>query len=129
VPQLLRDGCRWLATLKLSPSMRAVIARIDRDRSCLESKGLSAAGGPAFPSTPPDQTQPDGELIISSAHPTFIAFYADAAKAKRIEPVLKHDDAHMPVRLERRGAVTIAWSQAPAEDVRHTVWGCVTSTQ
>lgn len=129
VPQLLRDGCRWLAPLKLSPAMRAVIARIDSDRRCLESKGLSAAGGPAFSSSPPDPAQPDGELVIRSSHPTFIAFYTDAAKADRIEPVLRHDDAHMPVRLERRGAVTIAWSQAPAEDMRHTVWGCVTSTQ
>jgi hypothetical protein len=125
VPQLLRDGCRWLAPLKLSRSMRAVIARIDRDRGCLTSRGLRAAGGPAFPSRPPDRTQPDGELVISSAHPTFIAFYTDAAKAKRIEPALKRDDSGKHVLLERRGAVTIAWTQAPAGDLHHTVWGCV----
>jgi hypothetical protein len=126
VPQLLRGGCRWLAPLKLSPAMRALIARIESDRSCLTSKGLRAAGGPAFPSRPPDPTQPDGELVIRSAHPTFVAFYTDAARAKRIEPALRRDDAHMHVIVERRGAVTIAWSQAPAGDLHHTVWGCVT---
>jgi hypothetical protein len=126
VPQLLRDGCRWLAPLKLSRSMRAVIARIDSDRRCLTSKGLRAVGGPAFPSRPPDPTQPDGELVISSTHPTFIAFYTDAARAQRIEPALRRDDARMHVFLERRGAVTIAWSQAPAGGLHQTVWGCVT---
>src|SRR5690348_8129688 len=53
-PQLLRDGCRWLAPLKLSRSMSAVIGRIDSGRSCLTSKGLRAVGGPAFPTDPPD---------------------------------------------------------------------------
>jgi hypothetical protein len=126
VPQLLRDGCHLLTPLKLSRSMRAVTARIDRDRSCLTSKGLRAAGGPVFPSRPPDPGQPDGELVISSStHPTFIAFYTDAARAKRIEPALRREDAHKPVVLERRGAVTIAWTQAPAADLRRAVWGCV----
>jgi hypothetical protein len=125
VPQLLREGCRWLAPLKLSPATRAVIARIDSDRRCLSSKGMRAVGGPAFASSPPDPTQPAGELVISSTHPTFIAFYTDAARAARIEPALRREDAHVPVRLERRGAVTIAWSQAPAADLRAAVWACV----
>jgi hypothetical protein len=126
VPQLLRDGCRWLAPLKLSRAMRAVIARIDSGRSCLTSQGLHAVGGPAFPSRPPDPVQPDGELMISSSsHPTFIAFYTDAARAARIEPALRRDDAGKHVWLERRGAVTIVWSQSPAAALRHTIWGCV----
>ena len=126
VPQLVRDGCRWLTPLKLSRSMRAVIARIDRVRGCLTSKGMRAAGGSAFPSRPPDPVQPDGELVISSTHPTFIAFYADAARAARIEPALRREDSGKHVLIERRGAVTIAWSQAPAGEDRHAVWGCVT---
>jgi hypothetical protein len=126
VPQLLHDGCRWLTPLKLSRSMRAVIARIDSDRRCLTSKGLRVVGGPAFPSGPPDRTQPNGELVISSAHPTFIAFYTNAARAKRIEPALRRDDAHEQVRLERRGAVTIAWSETPTGELRSAVWDCVT---
>ena len=125
VPQLLRDGCRWLTPLKLTRSMRAVITRIDTGRSCLTSKGLHAVGGPAFPSRPADPAQPDGELVIRASHPTFIAFYTDAARAKRIEPVLRRDDAGEHLLLERRGAVTIAWTRAPADDVRQTVWGCV----
>ena len=125
VPQLLRDGCRWLAPLKLSRSMRAVIARIDSGRSCLTSKGLRAVGGPAFPSSPPDPMQPDGELVIGAGAPAFIAFYTDGARARRIEPALRRDDSGKHILLERRGAVTVAWSQAPAADLRHTVWGCV----
>jgi hypothetical protein len=126
VPQLLHDGCRWLTPLKLSRSMLAVIARIDSVRGCLTSEGLRAAGGPAFPSRPPDPAQPDGELVISSSHPTFIAFYTDTARAKRIEPVLRREDAHQPVLLERHGAVTIAWSQSPPGEDRHAVLACVT---
>jgi hypothetical protein len=125
VPQLLRDACRWLAPLKLSHSMHALIARIDSARGCLTSRGLHAVGGPAFATRPPDQAQPDGELVISSTHPAFIAFYTDAARAQRIEPALRRDNASKHVWLERRGAVTIAWSRAPAADVRHAIWGCV----
>jgi hypothetical protein len=126
VPQLLRDGCHWLTPLKLSRPMRAVIARIDSDRRCLASKGLRATGGPAFPSRPPDPTQPDGELVVRSSHPAFIAFYTDAARAQRIEPAVRRDDAGKHIVLERHGAVTVAWTQAPDGDLRHTVWGCVT---
>jgi hypothetical protein len=126
VAQLLRDGCRWLTPLKLSASMRAVIARIDRVRGCLTSKGLRAVGGPAFPSRPRDPAQPDGELVITSRTPSFVAFYTDAAKASRTLPALRRLDAGKHVQLERRGAVTIAWTNAPAEDVRSDVWGCVT---
>jgi hypothetical protein len=125
VPELLRDGCRWLTRLKLSRSMRAVIARIDRARSCLTSRRLRATGGPAFPTRPRDAAQPDGELVISSSHPEFIAFYTDAARARRIEPVLRGDDSRKHVLLERRGAVTVVWSQSPADELRHAVWGCV----
>ncbi len=125
VAQLLRDGCRWLRPLELSASMRALIARIDSARRCLTSKGLRAAGGPAFPSRPPDPTQPDGELVITSKTPSFIAFYTDAAKASRTLPALRRVDAGKHIQLERRGAVTIAWTHAPAEDVRSAVWGCV----
>lgn len=125
VPQLLRDGCRWLTPQKLSTSMRAVLARIDSGRSCLTSKGLSAVGGPAFPSRPPDPTQPDGELVIRASHPAFIAFYTDAARAQRIEPALRREDSGKHVLLERRGAVTIAWTQAPDGNLSHAIWGCV----
>jgi hypothetical protein len=126
VPQLVRAGCHWLAPLRLSRPMRAVIARIVSDRRCLASRGLRVLGGPAFPSRPPDPVQPDGELVISSAtDPTFIALYTDAAKANRIEPALRREDSGKHVFLERRGAVTIAYSQAPTGELRHAVRGCV----
>lgn len=125
VRALLRDGCRWLTPLKLSASMRALIARIDGARRCLGSRGLRAVGGPAFPSRPPDPTQPDGELVITAKGPSFIAFYTDAAKASRTLPALRRADAGKQILLERRGAVTVAWTHAPAGEVRSAVWGCV----
>jgi hypothetical protein len=36
--------------------------------------------------------QADGELVISSATPTFIALYTTAARAARIEPALRRSD-------------------------------------
>jgi hypothetical protein len=125
VSQLVRDGCRWLAAFSLSRAMRAVIARIDSGRSCLTSKGLHAIGGPVFPSGLPDPRQADGELVVRSSHPTFIAFYTDAARAARTEPALRRDDAGKHIVLERRGAVMVAWTQTPDGDLRHTVWECV----
>ncbi|MGN6869045.1 MAG: hypothetical protein ACTHMY_11655 [Solirubrobacteraceae bacterium] len=40
-------------------------------------------------------------------------------------PELLRDGCRKHVALERRGAVTIAWSQAPDGGLRHTVWGWV----
>jgi hypothetical protein len=126
VAVLVCDGCRWLAPLKLSRPMRALVARIDNARRCLASRGVRAAGGPAFPSSPPDPNQPDGELVIASTTPSFVAFYTDAAKATRTLPALRRADAGKHIQLEQRGAVTIAWTHAPAGHVRSAVWGCVT---
>jgi hypothetical protein len=125
VSQLLRDGCRWLTPLKLSGSMRALIVRIDGVRRCLTSRGLRAVGGPVFPSRPPDPARPDGELVITSTTPSFIAFYTDAARASRTLPALQRADAGKHILLERRGAVTIAWSRVPADAFRGEVWTCV----
>jgi hypothetical protein len=125
VSQLVRDGCHWLTPLKLSSSMRALILRIGGARRCLTSRGLRAVGGPAFQSRPPDPAQPDGELLITSTTPSFIAFYTDAARARRTLPALQRADAGEHVLLERRGAVTIAWTHAPDDALRGLVWTCV----
>jgi hypothetical protein len=123
--QLKRAGCRKRAPLALSGPVRALIARIDRARSCLMSKRMRAAGGATLPLRPPGTNEPDGELVITSTSPSFIAFYTDAARASRTLPALERLDAGKHVGLERRGAVTIAWSAAPAASVRDTVWTCV----
>jgi hypothetical protein len=69
--------------------------------------------------------QPGGELVLSSADPTFIAFYADAAQAARIEPALARADSSSHVLVERRGAETIVWSSAPTSELRSTVRDCL----
>jgi hypothetical protein len=125
VSQLLRDGCRWLTPLNLSASVRALIARIDSVRSCLTSQRLRAVGGAMLPPNPPGPAQPDGELVITSRGPSFIAFYTSVARARRLEPAILRTAAQSHVQIERRGAVTIAWSRAPAGPVRDTVWTCV----
>lgn len=125
VPQLLRDGCRWLTPLQLSRSVRALIAKIDSARSCLTSKRMRAVGGAVLPPTPPGAAEPDGELVVTSRSPSFIAFYVDAARASRTLPALRRLDAGKHVVLERRGAVTIAWTQMPASEQRTVIWTCV----
>jgi hypothetical protein len=133
--QLEHSGCRRLASLKLSDPERALIARLDGARSCLTAKGLHAVGGPVLPTgppggtvqlpTPPGSTQPGGEVVITSAQPTFIAFYNDATQAARIEPGLARSDASAHVLVERRGAETIVWSHAPTAQLRNTVRACL----
>jgi hypothetical protein len=123
--RLERAGCRRLASLALSGSERTLIARVDRARSCLASDGLRVAGGPVLPPASPGSTQPDGEIVISDARPTFIAFYTDAARARRLAPAIVRSAARTHVLVERRGAVTIAWSHAPAGDVRASVLACL----
>lgn len=118
-------GCRRLPSLVLSPAERALSARLDRARGCLIAKGLRVLGAPVLPPPRVSSTEPDGELVISSTTPTFIAFYRTAARAQRIEPTLRRSDAHAPVLLERRGAVTIAWSRPPGSGLRNMVWACL----
>lgn len=124
VAQLLRDGCRWLTPLKLSASVRALIARIDSARSCLISKRLRAVGSAVLPPNPPGPAQPDGEIVITSGSPSFIAFYTSVARARRLEPAIRRTAARSHVQIERRGAVTIAWTDSPAGARRETIWTC-----
>jgi hypothetical protein len=133
--QLERAGCRRLPSLKLSSAERALIVRIGDAQTCLTAKGLRATGGPLLPSSPPGgtvlpsgppgSTQPGGELVLTSAHPTFIAFYASAAQAARIEPALSRADSSSHVEVEAHGAETVIWSHAPPNGVRNMVSGCL----
>jgi len=127
VRQLERAGCRRLAPLKLSASERALIARLDQARSCLTARGRRALGGAILPPIPPGSTQPDGELVISSTHPAFIAFYTDAARAMRLEPGIRRDALRTHALVERRGTVTVVWTRAPAGEERGAVWTCAAS--
>lgn len=132
--QLGREGCQRLSSLRFSAAERALIARIDAVRTCLTAKRLRAVGGPVLPlsspggpvvPSPPSSSQPRGELVITSGHPTFIAFYADAAQAARIEPTLVRMDASSHVDVERRGAATVVWSHVPTSAQRNTLWACL----
>jgi hypothetical protein len=133
--QLERAGCRRLASLKLSEAELAAIARLEVAQTCLTGKGLHAIGGPVLPTNPPDgavqpsspsgTAQPGGELVISSSHPTFVAFYADAAVAARVEPALSRADSSSHVQVERHGAETIVWSHPPTSQTRNMVRSCL----
>lgn len=121
--QLERSGCRRLASLKLSRPELALIARLDGARTCLTGKGLRASGGPVLQN--PSGPAPGGELVLSSAQPTFIAFYTDAAQAARLEPALARADSSSHVQVERRGAETVIWSAAPTSRLRASVRACL----
>jgi hypothetical protein len=146
--QLERSGCRRLVSLQLSGAELALISRLDRARTCLTAKGLRAIGGPVLPTAkappsgaadkskspggavlvpgaPASSSQPGGELVISSIHPTFIAFYADAAQAARIEPTLMRQNSDTHVQVQERGAETIVWSHPPTGELRNMVSGCL----
>jgi hypothetical protein len=124
VRQLLRAGCHWLTPLKLSRPVRVLIARIDGVKSCLESKRLRASGGALLPPNPSGPDQPDGEIVVTSGSPSFIAFYSSVARARGLEPAVLRTAARSHVQVERLGAVTIAWTQ-PAGPLRDTVWTCI----
>ncbi|HTU86547.1 MAG TPA: hypothetical protein VMF57_13285 [Solirubrobacteraceae bacterium] len=63
--------------------------------------------------------------MITATHPTFIAFYADAALAARVAPALMREDRGEHVQVQTRGAETIVWSGAPTSDRRNMVWSCL----
>jgi hypothetical protein len=115
--------CTPLRPLTITPAMHAVIAAIAATKRCLSTRGVTASGAPVLPSQGPNV--PEGEVIVvNGVHPIFIAYYADAAKAKRLEPAIAHNATRLGGSTERRGAVTILFTHPPASDLRRTVEGC-----
>jgi SecD-like export protein len=112
-------GCVSLRPLVLSPEQKALISRIYADRACLSAQRLRVAGGPLLPSR---VRSPDGELVVASTHPTFIAFYVDVAKASRLRREITHPPAGM---VRTHGAVAIVWTRRPPPRLRTTVENCV----
>jgi hypothetical protein len=119
---LRRARCVKLRSLELSSAQRSVIGSIAAARRCLGAARLVAHGSAVLPGS---ASSPDGEIVISSAHPTFVAFYTSAAKASRLEPAVRLNLKHSRGMVERRGAVTIVWSAAPASRLRRVVETCV----
>lgn len=102
-----------------------MITALDRARGCLTARGLRAVGEPVLPPSPPGSTIADGEILLSSSiHPTFIAFYTDAGRARRLEPRVVQNARRVGGQVERRGAVTILWTHTPTRSLRGTVEGC-----
>ena len=73
---------------------------------------------------PSNNRTPDGEIVVSSRHPTFIAYCVDAAKARRLR---REGIPRVSVRelAQTRGLVSIAWTGLPASELQTTVEGCV----
>jgi hypothetical protein len=108
-----------MSPLVIPASLRAVVARIAKDRACLTSKGLHVTGGPVFPRQGPNSA--DGELITDGA---FIAFYTDQRKAARLEPEVEHNARRSGGQVARKGAATVLWIHPPASGLRDTVSRC-----
>jgi hypothetical protein len=108
-----------LRSLVISSATRAVIAAVAKVRACLAAKGLHALGGAELP--PGGSSSPDGELIVSGA---FIAFYTDAAKARRLEPSVVRNAGRGGWQVERRGDVTVLWIRPPSTARRQALETC-----
>jgi len=82
-------------------------------------------GGPFYPTDPPyRQSVPDGELVVESTTPTFIALYDGDRTAQRFESGLIHDADRLGGRVERRGAVTVLWTRQPTVQQRSGIEAC-----
>jgi hypothetical protein len=101
-----------------------MITALDRARTCLTAKGLHAIGAAVLPPNP-GANMADGELVISSTHPTFIAFYIDTAKARRAEAAVMRNARRINGQVERRGATTIIWTRIPSSKLRASVEACL----
>lgn len=115
-------ACTPLTPLTISASTHAVFARIAKTHSCLSKRGLRVIGGPVFPSQGPNT--PDGELIVGEAAGTFIAFYDNARKARRLEPQIRQNVKRFGGKVKRLGAVTVLWVHPPSSAQRNSVETC-----
>lgn len=113
------SACVTMRSVAVPASVRAVLARIAAERSCLTSKGLRVSGGPVFPQQGPNSA--DGELATAGA---LIAFYDDQRKAARLEPEVEQNARRFGGQVVRNGAVTVLWIHPPASGLRDAVSGC-----
>jgi hypothetical protein len=116
-------GCVALRRLAISPASRAVFVALARVRACLIGRGYQVIGGPVLP--PQGPNAPDGELTVGTrpAVPV-IAFYDDPLQAARLEPAVIRRAKPLGGQVERRGAVTVVWLQAPKSALRARVQAC-----
>lgn len=136
-PMLERDKrCVRMSTLVIPPAVRGVAVKIADDRACLTARGLPARGGPVLvPSASPGARGPAGELVVGrvssgfrAGHPpsgAAMAYYTDAEKAQRGEPLLLLRAQRLRAQLERHGAITILWFRPPTNALRAAVQACV----
>jgi hypothetical protein len=115
-------GCVKLPSLSLSAAQRSTFTVVYAASKCLTERGLRVVGGPTLPA---DSQTPDGELVVRSIHPAFIAFYTDVAKADRLNSRVVRNARAFHGQVEKRDAVTIVWAVPPAGGLRRTVEGCV----
>ncbi len=84
-----------------------------------------------LPPNPPGSSSADGELVVGktairrkAAPDAFIAFYTDAAKARRPPAELMRNARRLGGQIERYEAVTILWLHRPASGLRAAVHTC-----
>jgi hypothetical protein len=119
--KLRAAGCAKLPSLSLSAAQRSTFTAVYSASKCLTAERLRVAGGPILPA---GSDTPDGELIVRSVHPAFVAFYSAVAKADRLESAVARNARAFHGLVEKRGAVTIIWAIAPASALRSVVEGC-----
>lgn len=119
-------GCVRLRSLALSSAVRRMIAMLDKTRSCLTGQRLRVLGGPVLPPVPSGSSSADGELVVGrgAGHIVFIAFYAKATRAQRLQAGLMRTARRFKGQVERHGAVSVL-SIHPPSGISAAVQACV----
>jgi hypothetical protein len=83
------------------------------ERALPDAEGLRAwrAGAAANPTGLEQSRRRAGDQLYPS---DIIAFYIDAAGARRLEAAIMRNARRVHGQVARRGAVTIVWARAPA---------------
>jgi len=115
--------CHALKPIRIPPSWQRVFTHMYAVQTCLSRRGIRASGGPYFAGNP--RKTPIGELVASNrGTAAFIAFYIDAATARRAEPAVLENVRRGGGAVERRGSVTVAWTSRPSRRLRAPIDGC-----
>jgi hypothetical protein len=98
-------------------------ARVEHARSCLADAGFFVLGGPRPKG---DRNAPDFELTVQLRGPdspvgAFVAFYRREGRAAKLEPEIRRNGKRFNGVVERRGAVTVVWTEKPPPKTRNKV--------
>jgi hypothetical protein len=91
-------------------------------RQCLNAASLKVTGGPAPAG---DTNAPATELVVGGAESSaFLAFYENAARARRYAPDIRANAKRLHATVERHGKLTILWIRGAASGEAQIIRRC-----